>query len=486
MRTMCKIIGWILSIFFVLCGVGAITDGAWPAAALFMIAGFVAIPLPNKQLQALRITPWPGLALSLVVAGIAMWLAIGASSPPLPTEKADKNFKVYDAGHSKHMPLFVKRTVGDLTIFSDAKTYEERIHTVLYAAKQYLEQEDLKYVRVLHLSYPHEALIGAGAIIAKGEYAPDGKGDGSGPLAHKTWQASAVKGEVNEVEALIEVMWYQMRDRYQVTHESGRYTYTDEPALKQAISEAIKGSIPPDEIGLPTYRLVDYDPGFAATSAPAEEIKSAWSARSLEQAQAYTPLLQKLHASQPTAGTNPGLQRGLCVLSRLWYPRLSDRTSGAIGKRCAKRASSLLCWHETRFCKIFYATLGYTILEVEDYPAPQGKGRYKVIAHSENARTFEQRAQTAIQIAVDWHNKTQAYEILVWLEILPELSARVAIADYYPLNVTAWGKSPPYQLQVEATSYQAGMNGEYKAFDIIFEPYNFSAQQAAPQSSKYQ
>ena len=25
------------------------------------------------------------------------------------------------------------------------------------------------------------------------------------------------------------------------------------------------------------------------------------------------------------------------MLSRLWYPRLSDRTSGAIGKRCAKR-----------------------------------------------------------------------------------------------------------------------------------------------------
>ena len=81
--------------------------------------------------------------------------------------------------------------------------------------------------------------------------------------------------------------------------------------------------------------------------------------------------------------------------------------------------------------------LSYTILEVEDYPAPQGKGRYKVIAHSENARTPEQWAQTAIQIAVDWHNKTQADEILVWLEILPELSARAAIADYYPHNVTA-------------------------------------------------
>ena len=401
-----KIIGWILGIFFIFCGAGAITDAAWLAAALFAIAGFIAIPLPNKQLQALDIAPWPGLVLSFVVAGIAMWLAISAS-PPLPIEKADKNFKAYDAGHSKGIPLFAKRNVGDLTIFSEAKTYEERIHTVLYAAKQYLEQEDLKYVRVFHLSYPHEALIGGGAVIAKGEYAPDGKGaDGSGPLAHKTWQASAVKGEVNEVEALIEVLWHQMRDRYQVTDESG--TYTDEPALKQAVSEAIKGSIPPDEIGLPTYHLVDYEPGVATTSAPAEEIKSTRPARVLKQAQAYT------------------------------------------------------------------------ILDVEDYPAPQGKGRYKVIAYSENAQTFEQRAQTAIQIAVDWHNKTQAYEILVWLEILPELSARVAIADYYPLNVTAWGKNPPYQLAVEATNYQAGMNGEYKSVDIILRPYNFNSQQAAP------
>ena len=156
-----------------------------------------------------------------------------------------------------------------------------------------------------------------------------------------------------------------------------------------------------------TNHLVGYEQGVTTTSASAEEIKSAWPARALEQVQAYT------------------------------------------------------------------------ILEVEDYPAPRGKGRYKVIAHSENARTFEQRAQTAIQIAMDWHNKTQAYEILVWLEILPELSARVAIADYYPLNVTAWERNAPYQLQVEATNYQASMNGEYKSIDIILKPYNFNSQQAA-------
>lgn len=229
---MYKIItGQILGIFFIFCGIGSMfmTDVFWPVTAIFMLAGFMAIPLPNnrklliwryvlyhsphlgpmsnKQLQAMRIAPWPSLAFSFVFGGIAMYMAISSMPPPLPTGKADTN---------------------------------------------------------------------------------------------------------------------------------------------------------------------------------AEEIKSAWPARALEQVQAYT------------------------------------------------------------------------ILEVEDYPVPQGKGRYKVIAHSENAQTSEQRAQTAIQIAVDWHNKTQAHEILIWLEILPELSARVAIADYYPHNVTAWESNAPYQLLSSSHQLSSG------------------------------
>ena len=270
MQTMYReITGRILGIFFIFCAIGSMfmTDVFWPVTVLFMLAGFMAIPLPNNrkllilryvlyyspclgpasnwQLQAMRITPWPGLVISFVEGGIAMYMAISSMSPPLPAAKADTNHHV------------------------------------------------------------------------------------------------------------------------------------------------------------------DYEQGVTTTSVAAEAIKSARPARALEQAQAYT------------------------------------------------------------------------ILKTEDYPAPRGKGRYKVIAHSKNARTFEQRAQTAIQIAVDWHNKTQAYEILVWLEILPALSARVAIADYYPHNVTAWEKNAPYQLQVQATNYQAGVNGEYKSIDIILKPYNFNSQQAA-------
>ena len=115
-----KSTGQILGIFFIFCGIGSMItiDGAvaWPVAALFMLAGFMAIPLPNnrklliwryvlcysprppylqpvsnKQLQAMRIVSWPGLAFSFVMGGIAMYMAISSMSPPLPTEKADTN-----------------------------------------------------------------------------------------------------------------------------------------------------------------------------------------------------------------------------------------------------------------------------------------------------------------------------------------------------------------------------------------------------------
>lgn len=38
---------------------------------------------------------------------------------------------------------------------------------------------------------------------------------------------------------------------------------------------------------------------------------------------------------------------------------------------------------------------------------------------------------------------------------------------------------PLIDYQVEATNYQAGMNGEYKSIDIILKPYSFNSQQAA-------
>ena len=52
MQTMYKkITGRILGIFFIFCGIGSMftTDMLWPVTAIFMLAGFMAIPLPNNR-----------------------------------------------------------------------------------------------------------------------------------------------------------------------------------------------------------------------------------------------------------------------------------------------------------------------------------------------------------------------------------------------------------------------------------------------------
>jgi len=190
---------------------------------------------------------------------LAFLLFIGCSTEKveIPTEKADPNFVVYHMENSKGIPLFANRPFGELVIFSKANTFEGRAQTSLLAAKRYLEQEGLKYVRVFHLAYGHEILVGNGSYIAKAEYAPDGKGSNASPsFTHKTWQASAVKGDVDTVNAMIEVMWYQMRDKYQKTDSYGKHT--DEQALREAISKAVNGKISPDQISLPSYVLIEY------------------------------------------------------------------------------------------------------------------------------------------------------------------------------------------------------------------------------------
>ena len=106
-----KITGQILGIFFIFCGIGCmiVLNGPviWPITALFMLAGFMAIPLPdnrkllilryvlylghrelkpvsNMQLQAMRIAPWPCLAFSFVIGGIAMYMATEAIKSAWP------------------------------------------------------------------------------------------------------------------------------------------------------------------------------------------------------------------------------------------------------------------------------------------------------------------------------------------------------------------------------------------------------------------
>ena len=93
----------------------------------------------------------------------------------------------------------------------------------------------------------------------------------------------------------------------------------------------------------------------------------------------------------------------------------------------------------------------YRVLKIETFPASNNRSRYRVIAYSESAKTFVERAQTAIKVAAEHQKKTRSHEVQVWLEAIPNGTERIAIADYYPYDETAWGEKPPYKWQVEAS-----------------------------------
>lgn len=210
--------------------------------------------MDKAQEEQIKIMKYFAIVLLLLVIVTSVF---ASPNIDIPTEKADKNFTIYYQEDSKDTPLFADRNFGELTIFSSATTYEQRVHTSLFAAKQFLEKEDLSYVRVFHLAYGHKDLVGNGSFIARADYAPDGKGDNTNSsFRHKTWQASAVKGTVDELDVLIEIMWYQMRDDYQKVDNYG--SYTDEPALRKAISDMVDGKLLPSEIHLPSYELINY------------------------------------------------------------------------------------------------------------------------------------------------------------------------------------------------------------------------------------
>ena len=111
------------------------------------------------------------------------------------------------------------------------------------------------------------------------------------------------------------------------------------------------------------------------------------------------------------------------------------------------------------------------VLAAEALSAPPGKKSLKVIAHSPSAMTATQRAHTAMALAYAMGQKdAEVYEVLIWLEIRPEISERVAIVDYYPHGESAWGQSKPHW-QVEASDYQAGPDGTYRGLDIILQDH---------------
>jgi hypothetical protein len=107
----------------------------------------------------------------------------------------------------------------------------------------------------------------------------------------------------------------------------------------------------------------------------------------------------------------------------------------------------------------------YFVIKTDSFSAPEGRDRLRIVVHAPAAVTKSQRAQTAIKAAFDYQKETGAYEVESWLEALPKVSERIAIADYYPYKKKAWGDASPYMLSVEASDYV--IEGELKPNDII-------------------
>ncbi len=94
----------------------------------------------------------------------------------------------------------------------------------------------------------------------------------------------------------------------------------------------------------------------------------------------------------------------------------------------------------------------YQVIEIEDFVAPENKARKRIIAYSSKAKTFEEKAQTVMQIAKDYQKKMRAYEVAVWLEYKPVIGkSRAAFADYYPFGVSAYGDKKGFSLEVWVT-----------------------------------
>ena len=101
---------------------------------------------------------------------------------------------------------------------------------------------------------------------------------------------------------------------------------------------------------------------------------------------------------------------------------------------------------------------------------PTDKGRYKIIVYSKATENLEQRAQAAIKATIDFQLEKKAYEVLVWLEALPKVSERLAIADYYPFKVSSWGDQKAYIWSVEASGYVV-KNYKINSLDLILNRY---------------
>lgn len=113
-----------------------------------------------------------------------------------------------------------------------------------------------------------------------------------------------------------------------------------------------------------------------------------------------------------------------------------------------------------------------TVLNVENFPSPEKRKRIRLTIYSENAKTIEERAQTAIGMAYSvFKADPDYYEIDIWLEALPSISKRVALVNYYPYKENAYGAKRDRAWEtVQATDFQV-VSGSLTGLDSYLSDY---------------
>ena len=167
------------------------------------------------------------LSLILMLA-LSLVLTACGDSPDLPQAVPYKVIDSHDSSPGGRGRI-------EVTIHApDATTREQFAHTAMKAAVDYEKKTKAKVVSVL--LEPSQEGVRLGMSLAIARYASDGGGF-SGDQGW-TWQVDALDKRPDERQVKIESLWWGNRDRFQVPDGNGS-TMTDEPAIKQFISDQI-------------------------------------------------------------------------------------------------------------------------------------------------------------------------------------------------------------------------------------------------------
>jgi len=158
----------------------------------------------------------------------------------------------------------VERKLRKVWFYADSQSFDQRAQTSLYVANQVLQTEDIDYVEAFHLPYVGKdtsscILAGQAIHIGSAFISNDGVGrNGKAPLKNSSWEAQAFRGNVNEGDTLVAMLWISKRGDYQVSEHIGTGYHTDGKALKEEISRMIKNTVAAEKIGLTYYPMEDY------------------------------------------------------------------------------------------------------------------------------------------------------------------------------------------------------------------------------------